>query len=318
MTKYPQHMINVPLAERIDVDKSEFIQSAIKKSEATLWEQLLRLHYHRVTAEVRALDQSATRPRLSDWKKSDHTGADGTWFEFEPGASPALGISVHSENTDDAVGELLSLPESDSLGWTGFTWAVPGHPHRVHVRDTNGKPLDVVARWDGSPGLVVLPLPATLPDAMILLYGIENGGDPRRLLACSGPKWKRSRLAEVLHDTLPDPNKALQAILRANEVAVREDARGTIQETKDSASADGRPFKQSEVNAFHADLLAASAVLLLPPRALLESDALGWMRFRLGWEDPELKTVTREKPTDSSGAYVVRNLIEIVVEESSR
>jgi len=36
MKKYPQHMINVPLAQRIDVNASRMIQSAVKDAEATL------------------------------------------------------------------------------------------------------------------------------------------------------------------------------------------------------------------------------------------------------------------------------------------
>jgi hypothetical protein len=122
----------------------------------------------------------------------------------------------------------------------------------------------------------------------------------------------------VLLDALPDPNKALQAILRANEVAVREDARGEIQATAESTKADVRPYRLSEIEAFHDDLLATAALLILPPKALLERPDLGWTRTTIGWADPELGIVTRERPEDGSRAYGIKTLIEIVVEESSR
>ena len=51
---------------------------------SSLWEQLLQLHFHRVTVAAHAIDQANTRPRRSDWEKGDRTGADGDWFEFDP------------------------------------------------------------------------------------------------------------------------------------------------------------------------------------------------------------------------------------------
>jgi len=294
-----------------------------KSTESQIWEQLLQLHFHRLTVAAHPIDQANTRPRRSDWGQSDATGESGAWFEFETGSpieAEAISIVVL------AVGDVqLTLPKGTDLGWTDLSWAVPNHPHWITLKDGNGAELGVVARWEGHAGPVQLPLPKTLPDGMMLLHGIETGAPGlaagRSVIACSEAQWKRSRLAQVLLAAITDAkvrDPVLAEILNTSLRAVQKTPELKIDGIAKNKKEDLLPFGLDGVGVIHDALLAAGEALLLPPRALLESPSLGWTRARLGWEGDRISLVPREKPTVATREYVVRNVIEITVEESSR